>query len=296
MDATLTRPVRVWELRRAILAGALGALAAVTTQALGRPLRVDATNGDPLLAGEIKNATTSTGVSTTSANGLQGSTADGLASGVFGQNNGGGPGVHGSSSSGNGTTGASSTGDGIVGVSGFGHGVTGVAFGKPGVLGKSAGRATGVLGWIAVDDAEVEPTASPDTGVYGFAKGDPFDRTAARGVVGEAPAGRGVSGIATTGTGVFATSASGMAIQAQGRVAFSTSGLTTVSAGTSSVTITPGVDLVTSTRILCTLESNQSAIAVQRITKNTTANNFKVFLSKPVAAGKTVKVAWFAIG
>ena len=55
-------------------------------------------------------------------------------------------------------------------------------------------------------------------------------------------------------------------------------------------------DVVTSSRILCTLESNQGGLAIQRVTKDTTANRFTVYLSAAVAAGKSAKVAWFVIG
>ncbi len=37
-------------------------------------------------------------------------------------------------------------------------------------------------------------------------------------------------------------------------------------------------------------------LTIQRVTKNTTADTFTVFLSKAVATGKTAKVAWFVIG
>ena len=66
--------------------------------------------------------------------------------------------------------------------------------------------------------------------------------------------------------------------------------------GTKNKTITPGTDLATSSLVLCTLESNQSGLAIQRVTKNTTLNTFTVYLSTAVLTGKSAKVAWFVIG
>jgi hypothetical protein len=116
------------------------------------------------------------------------------------------------------------------------------------------------------------------------------------GVFGEGFFGVGVQGHSQQGTGIKAITASGTAFEAQGRVKFSTAGLTSVAVGANQATVTPGVDLVTGSMILCTLESNQTAISIQRVTKNTMTNTFKVFLSKTVAAGKTAKIAWFVIG
>ncbi len=139
-EAGLSKPSR-----RAVVGGAIAAVAAVAAQALGRPFAARADNGEPILAGQIETATASTGASTTSGNGLQGSTGDGNASGVFGENTGGGPGVAGNSTNGNAVTGATTNGDGVLGVSFFGHGVTGVvaAGTRTAVLGKGRSRLSG---------------------------------------------------------------------------------------------------------------------------------------------------------
>jgi hypothetical protein len=72
--------------RRAILAAGLGGLVAAAASALGRPLAVRAVNGDPVLAGSVEDATSTTGVTTTAGNGLQGITSSRDASGVYGEN------------------------------------------------------------------------------------------------------------------------------------------------------------------------------------------------------------------
>lgn len=122
------------------------------------------------------------------------------------------------------------------------------------------------------------------TGVFGFAHG-----TGAAGVTGDSTASNGI-GVRAMASG------SGTAFKASGRVAFSTSGLATVALGAKVKTVTPGTDLVADSRILCTLESNQAGLSIERVTKNITADTFKVVLSATVASGKTAKVAWFVIG
>jgi hypothetical protein len=161
--------------------------------------------------------------------------------------------------------------------------VHGTSSGSNGVAGSSgSGIASGVYG---------ENTAG-GYGTYGRS-----NVGAGLGVGGESTAGTGVQGATTTGVGVRAiSSGSGQAFKAQGRVSFSTSGLTSLAAGATSKTITPGSALVASSRILCTLESNQAGLAIQRVTKDTTLDTFKVYLSVAVASGKSAKVAWFVIG
>src|SRR5262249_44342405 len=82
--------------RRALLAGASGAVAAIGLAALANPTL--AAQDDPLLAGNVvTDAQNSTGVSTSGGNGLQGTTSDSSSSGVYGENSNGGYGVAGRS-------------------------------------------------------------------------------------------------------------------------------------------------------------------------------------------------------
>ena len=106
----------------------------------------------------------------------------------------------------------------------------------------------------------------------------------------------GVFGESTAGTGVKANSSVGVAFEAQGRVKFSTAGLAPVAVGGKSKVITPFVDVSATSLILCTLETNQAGLSIGRVTKNTTADTFTVFLTQAVASGKTAKIAWFLIG
>ena len=120
--------------------------------------------------------------------------------------------------------------------------------------------------------------------------------TAGRGVNGVATSGRGVNGYAGTGIGVYAAAGSGgTAFHAEGRVTFKTAGLATIGSGTASKTVTPGLDLTSASKILCTLMGNAGgATTVKRVAVNTTTNAFTIYLT--AAATSAVKVAWFVIG
>jgi hypothetical protein len=181
-------------------------------------------------------------------------------------------GVNGQSTSGRGVNGIATSGTGVYGTGTSGEGVRGVSTGSNGTAGTTA---SGIA-----------------SGVYGENTGGGFG-TYGRSNTG---AGVGIFGESTTGTGVKGHSLSGVALEAEGRVKFSTSGLASVAVGTKSKQVTPGTDLTAASLILCTLESNQAGLAIQRVTKNVTTDVFTVFLSANVLAGKYARVAWFVIG
>jgi hypothetical protein len=192
-------------------------------------------------------------------------------------------GVTGESTSGRGVNGIATSGTGVRGASTTGEGVRGVSSGSNGVAGTSAsGVASGVYGENTAGGAGIYGRSSSGTG---------------NGAFGESISGTGVQGATTSGVGgLFSAGATGTALSAQGRVQFSTAGLTSLAAGAKSRSITPGTNLVTGSLVLCTLESNQSGLTIQRVTKDTSLNTFKVYLSVAVASGKSAKVAWFVIG
>jgi hypothetical protein len=191
-------------------------------------------------------------------------------------------GVTGESTSGRGVNGIATSGTGVYGRATGGEGIRGVSTGSNGTAGSSgSGIASGVYG---------ENTAG-GYGTYGRS-----NVGAGHGVFGETTSGTGVTGYATSGIGGQFSSGTGLALKAQGRVSFSTAGLAVVAVGTRNKTITPGTDLVASSLVLCTLESVQAGLAIQRVTKNTTTDNFTVYLSAAVLAGRSAKVAWFVIG
>jgi hypothetical protein len=182
-------------------------------------------------------------------------------------------GVTGKSTTGRGVNGVATSGTGVFGTGDAGEGVRGVSTGSNGTAGTTASAVA--------------------SGVYGENTGGGF------GTYGRSNAsssGVGIFGESTSGRGVVANSSLGTAFEAQGRVKFSTSGLTSVAVGTKTKIITPGIPISATTLVLCTLESNQGGLSIQRVTKNTTAGSFTVFLPKVVAVGKTAKIAWFLIG
>ena len=222
-----------------------------------------------------------------------------------------GHGVQGISTSGWGVSGSSTSGWGVLGISTSGWGVLGTSTSGWGVLGTSDatdraalagysnGSSTAVYGFSG---SGFYPAAPAKTGVYGYAAQDSSARgvtgrtTAGRGVNGVATSGRGVNGYAGTGIGVYAAAGSGgTAFHAEGRVTFKTAGLATIGSGTASKTVTPGLDLTSASKILCTLMGNAGgATTVKRVAVNTTTNAFTIYLT--AAATSAVKVAWFVIG
>jgi hypothetical protein len=191
-------------------------------------------------------------------------------------------GITGESTAGRGVNGLATTGTGVYGKATDGEGMRGVSASNNGAAGTTAaGGASGIYG---------ENTGG-GFGTYGRS-----NTGAGYGVFGEAISGTGVEGYTATGTGVLAVASdSGTALQTQGPVSFSTSGLTPIAVGGKSKQIAPITDITASSKILCTVESNQATLFVRRITKNAGTDTFTVFLSEPVAVGKYAKVAWFVL-
>jgi hypothetical protein len=275
--------------RRAILAGGLGGLAALAAHALGRPRSALASDGQTMLVGGEYSSTSVTAVTNATGNGFYGgSLGTGIA--VTGQGN-QGIGVHGFSTA-------------EIGVLGETDSSSWAA-----VTGRSFGGGTGVLG--SADNAPV-PAAKAKTGVYGQATQDGTSRgvwgysPAGYGVLGEATTGRGVQGTAwsgvgvraaaTNGTGIWASATTGYAVQADGRILFNKSaGLATIASGTSSVSVTPGIDLTATSAVIATLNGNAGgSTAVKRVAVNATTNVFTIYLTANSTA--SVKVAWLVLG
>jgi len=268
----------------------------------------------------------------TNADGVYG--GSNTANGVYGTSA-SGDGVHGDSSSATGVSGKSTSGDGIGGLSTSGIGVHGTSdsgygvfgesssdiavFGQggsktlPAILGESGGSSTGVQGFSGAFGASPVPPAK--TGVYGYAAQD----TGANGVRGQSTVGRGVLGIATSGNAVYGNATTGVgtrgysasgtaiiastsgpkvgtALQTVGRVRFDKSvGVATIAAGTKSVTVTPGIDLLSTSAVVATLMTNLGGtLAVRCVIVNVAADTFTIYLTANATAA--VKVAWHVFG
>jgi hypothetical protein len=175
--------------------------------------------------------------------------------------------------------------------------VHGSASAGTGVLGVS-GTSVGVQGYSGTGSL---PAAPARTGVYGNAgvaassRGVSGRANAGRGVYGQATTGSGVYGQATSGSGLYGVAASGYALRTSGRVKLEKSaGWTTITAGTKSKTVTPGVDLATSSAVVATLQGSAGGTTNgHRVTVDATANTFTIYLTANATAD--VKVAWILL-
>ena len=303
--------------RRAVLAAALGGVAASVAAALGRPTEARAADFENVVLSQENHATVETGV----INDHGGETAfyghvGGSGTGLLGESS-GGAGVKGTSVNGIGVNGMSShigvrasgvtngvfatatTGIGVEASSASGMGVWGNSVSNTGVLGET-GSSTGVFGYSGSHVAQ--PAAPPKTGVYGYAAQDADARgvhgqtTAGRGVYGQATNGQGVRGQATSGAGVYAIATTGYALRTSGRVRFDKSGgVATVLAGTNSILVNPGIALETTTAVVATLQGTAGGTTtVHRVAIDAAANTFRIYLTANAASN--VKVAWFVFG
>lgn len=157
-----------------------------------------------------------------------------------------------------------------------------------GVFGKTnspAGR--GVRGLHAAATGvgagvEGETSSSGGIGVFGHAEAP----TGGAGVVGSASHAAAIGG-SLQGTG------GAVALQVAGPVQFTTSGIATVTTAGASVTVSPGVDINATSKILCTLMSDPGAERLTHVTKNPGADQFTIFLTGNPATN--CDVAWFVI-
>jgi hypothetical protein len=164
----------------------------------------------------------------------------------------------------------------------------------------AVGTSTTMTGLQGYSGTGPLPGVPPKTGVYGHAEQDvnatgvAGRTTAGRGVLGVATSGRAVYGAAANGTGGYFSATTGTALRAEGPVRFKTSGLATIAIGTRSTTVTPGMDVTTSSKILVTLQGDAGgSTVIQRVAINATANTFTIYLT--ANSVRDVKVSWFVI-
>ena len=174
----------------------------------------------------------------------------------------------------------------LIGVSG-----TSDATNHPATVGKSQGNSTGVQGFSGGVSSTL-PAAKAKTGVYGEATQD----SSSRGVFGVSTTGHGVRGEATTGGAVVgvANNIAGYAFLGSGRVRFNkVSGVATIAAGATSVTVTPGTDVTADSFLLLTAKTNIGTRSLY-FTTDTTNNRFTIKLSS--SASVTTSIAWLLLG
>jgi hypothetical protein len=307
--------------RRALLVAGLGGLVAAVAAAIGRPLPARAADGEFLKLGNANTASSPTTLAyggagdgltvsggAAAVNAITGTSGDNVGSGIRGVGDPGSyaAGVWGSSDVGVGvradtTTGdavwAKSTADGSRAVYAQGPDTGGYAiYAEAGedVLyaqstddGAGAGDGTAVtaysqhgVGIFAVNNATNAPAVLVESSYH----------TGVAAYYGDRPL---VPGVPRTAI-VAGAQPDGFAFRAQGRVTFSTAGLAMIPGGSRTVTVTPGVDISGTTKVLATLQSNPGGTtAIQRVQKSTTTDRFTIYLTAN-ATGNT-SVAWFLI-
>jgi hypothetical protein len=309
--------------RRAVLAAAAGGIGAWVAAAFGRAAPAFAADGEVVNVGDnlTGSKTTSFTVSTPGFSALWGNATGGdasvgvrgdtvsshyLSAGVLGiapnstgvqgsgfhgvEGEGTDAGVYGHSTSGLGLWGTSETNAGIKGTSNAWAGVLGHSANHAGVVGRQSNGGTGVMGYSWNDDL-AQPSPVAKTGVYGESKLD----AGSRGVWGASASGQGVRGDATTGVGVngSASSASGYAFRGSGRVRFDkVSGVATIAAGATSVTVTPGVDVTADSFVLLTAKAN---IGSRSLYFSTDAANNKFTIRLSSTRSSSTVVAWLLL-
>jgi hypothetical protein len=177
----------------------------------------------------------------------------------------------------------------------------------------SNGNADAIFGWAAAATGAAwgvrgETSSSGGRGVVGLA-GAASGVTI--GVSGEtdSTSGRAVHGIAhsitgttygvwaqsdsPSGVGMYAVNDAGLALQTAGRAKFSTSGVATITAGSTSKTVTPGVNVTSGSFVLLTPKVKLSGRDLW-FTTDAAGNKFTIHMSSSRSSG--TKVAWLLLG
>lgn len=295
--------------RRAILAGALAGAGALIARTVTFPDRLRAAGDDGanlVIAGTYADARGQTTLANmananrvlwvaSNADGL-GAHGDGTAITGFSAKNDGVEGWAGGG--GDGVFGHSSTGYGVVGQSNLGRGVAGFSDGNYGVMGitSSAISHAGVLGQGSVGPG-IEGVSSQGTGALGYTGGAVPTRrtnTGVHGYAGTNSEGTGVFGEAPSGVGVRASTVNGYALRSSGRLRFDkVSGVARIAAGTTSKTISAGVNVSAGSFVLLTPRVNLGGRSLW-YTTNASGDKFTIHLS--AARSSATQVAWLLVG
>jgi hypothetical protein len=272
--------------RRAILAGALGGVGAWALGAIGRAPAVRAADDEAMLVGGEYAASTVTSLTNNSNTNTVFRAESNTGVAIWGS---GLQGVVGTSGPGAGVQGGSESSYGVYGHSDTNRGVFGIS--NSDTFAAIEGRASnGNTAVMAYSGSSAPIGGISATGVYGLAD----DGSTSRGVVGASPAGQGVRGETTSGVGLYGTADSGYAIRGSGRVRFDrVSGVARIPAGSTSVKVTPGLNVVSSSFALLTPKTNIGSYSLW-FTTNTTANTLTIHMSHTRSTGTWV--AWLLVG
>ena len=203
-----------------------------------------------------------------------------------------GAGVSGQSQWSRGVEGTSTFSTGVAGVIGNGPiGVKGIGSdaSKAAVGGVSQADSTGVFGFSGPYGAS-EPATRAKTGVLGVANQDAYSR----GVSGKSSKGHGVHGESSSGSAVYGSSSSGYAVRGSGRVRLEkVSGVASIPAGATKVTVSPGVNITSSSFVLLTPKANLGTRGLW-FTTDASRNTFNIRIGS--SRSSSTKVAWLLLG
>lgn len=301
------QPIAGKRSRRSLIAGSVGAAVVYVTSALGRAPAVSATHQPEDVALGVDNVATSqrTLLHNSHAN-VSASSNDYLVDALFGYAQNNGAGVAGQSTGGGvGVKGYSgpipmpNTLDYNVGVFGEAASPGGNNVGVLGVTDHQFSSGTGVVGLVTDEFTQSNDYTIPDdTGVYGFG-GIAFNAT---GVVGDSSYGTGVRGHSSygqavrglvdgSGTAVYGSApTAGLALRADGRVKFSRSGIASIAAGATSVSVVlDGV--TTSSMVFAVVAKNVAARWVRAVVPST--GSFRIYVNKALVS--SAPVSWFVL-
>src|SRR5579859_1253592 len=299
--------------RRALIAGASGALGALAAATLAISPPAQAAQGQAVIEGADNTGATSRTAVFTAGNFEWGFLADPNSSGkgslgVYGH--GQDIGVLGDTSTGTGVSGVTS-GPGEYGVSGdatdssagigvIGSGASAGVWGQGAAVGvhgiSTGGSGTGVVG---IGETAVLGTGT-NIGIRG--ETDSGDGTGVEGVA--AHAGTGVIGTSDTGYGIFASTNSGVALVSDGparflgATLFSRSGSATITYPAKSVTMPVPGGLTSASLALAPPQNTVQGVWVVSALPNTSAGKLTITLNKApgsASSPKTIKVAWFVV-
>ncbi len=266
--------------RRTLLGAALGALAAVAAQAIGRADPVRATDNDLISVGTSYSATNLTALYNVANNndvfqaessGGSGSTGSGVA-------------IRGISQQGRGVEGASQNGIGVLGSSTTGYGLAGRSNLSDGIIGRTfAAEKSGVVG-----EANSESAAGVEgRNLASGAKGSLA--TGFAGVLGSVPSTDGLIGVHA-----FALDPA-TALGVDGKATFSRSGKASVPKGRSSVDVAAPGGLDASSLVLAVPMASRAGVFVQAVTPNPATGTFRIIFNKIASSSLSTPVAWFIV-
>jgi hypothetical protein len=278
--ADSTEPTSVPRSRRAVLVGALTGLGISIGQAVIRPLAARAAGNDGTalaIGGFYADARSQT----TLANQANDERVLWVASNAdIGHGN--GVAVTGFSSHGTGVEGWTDSGTGVYGHGGS-YGVHGESSNSYGIYGHSTDF-IGIYG--SSDTGKGLQGSGGNTGVY--ASGG------VAGVYANSSAGKAVQAETSSGTAVEALGGTGIALHASGRVKVDkASGRATITAGHTSVTVIPGLNITSTSFVLLTPMSNIGTRSLW-VTIDASANTFQINITTSRSA--STKVGWLLLG